>query len=506
MKKIILSLWLILSLGLAFNPAVVSSLQVNQVPTELTIGGLFPLTGTLSGGGVEREAAARMALNEINSRADILPQTTLKMIVRDTATTPATGATAAQELIDLNVFGLVGAASSSVSKSIADVAAVAKIPQISYSSTNADLTNKTVYPFFLRVVPPDSVQGVALANILYNDLGITLVSTLATSDDYGAGGIGVFTTAFLALGGTISVAQTFTQGSADVSSQLATIVGGTAKTIVLNTIVGDTNTVMNQAGTAGITPANGWQWVGTDGSTQEQAFEGDAIAQAAMQGMIGTSLNKGAGDQWLRFKDMWECGDPTDYSGAGDRIPNTFASFAFDAIYAFARAADSMFTAGTDPTNGTALLAVLQAISFDGVTGPVGFDVNGDREAVYVLLNLKNDTFENIAIWDPTNGYNQYGNLTFADGTTIEVLGPGDPNADPAGHVPQCNQFLFNIVEHTVTNTATDTVTGAGSTETVTGAGSTVTEVSVSTESPGFGIVLALFSMFLAIPILRRRK
>lgn len=431
-------LLLTLSLSLTVGFTVATPVQTNQTPTELTLGGLFPLTGTLSGGGVEREAAARMAVNEINSRPDILPQTVLKMTVRNTETVPATGATAAQELIDLGVFGLVGAASSSVSKAVADVAAPAQVPQISYSSTNADLTNKSDYPYFLRVVPPDSVQGVALANILYNDLGITTVSTLATSDDYGTGGITVFTTAFTGLGGTVDVAQTFTQGSADVSSQLASIFAGTARNVVINAIVGDTKTVMGQAAAAGITPGAGWQWIGTDGSTQEQVFENDASVEAAMEDMIGTSLKKGEGTSWLRFKDMWECANPDDYAGSGDRAPNTFASFAYDAVYAFARAAHDMLERGDDPTVGADLLAELYLADFDGVTGRVAFDSNGDRVAEYVLLNLQGSTFKSVASWDPINLYAQFGNITFANGTTAQVLGPGDPNADPAGHVAMC--------------------------------------------------------------------
>ncbi|MHA2032736.1 MAG: ABC transporter substrate-binding protein [Candidatus Kariarchaeaceae archaeon] len=503
MKKQLIMLILTVSLSLNVGYTVAAPVQVHQAPATLTLGGLFPLTGTLSGGGVEREAAARMAVNEINSRADILPQTELKITMRNTETLPATGATAAQELIDLGVFGLVGAASSSVSKAVADVAAPEQVPQISYSSTNADLTNKTAYPYFLRVVPPDSVQGVALANILYNDLGIKTVSTLATSDDYGTGGITVFTTAYTGLGGVVDVAQTFTQGSADVSTQLSAIAAGTARTVVLNVIVGDAKTVMGQAAAAGITPtgdATSWQWIGTDGSTQEAIFEGDTAVQAAMEDMIGTSLKKGEGPEWLRFKDMWECGDPTDYSGSGDRTPNTFASFAYDAVYAFAWAAHDMIVAGDDPTVGADLLAELKTADFDGATGRVTFDANSDRVAEYVLLNLKGDAFESVASWDPTNLYAQYGNLTFANGSTVQVLGPGDPNADPAGHKAQCGQFLFNVVEHTVTETDT-TVNTATATDIV-----TVATTSVSTESPGFGLVLALMSMFIAIPILRRKN
>jgi ABC-type branched-subunit amino acid transport system substrate-binding protein len=445
-----LGLSLILLFG-SNSSNIQSEINLNQVPSEISLGGLFPLTGALAGGGVEREAASRMAVNEINSRADILPQTTLKMIVRDTGTNPTTGAVAAQELIDLGVFGLVGAASSSVSKAVADVATVAEVPQISYSSSNADLTNKTDYPYFKRVIAPDASQGVALANILYNNLGINLVSTLATSDDFGMNGITAFTSEFTALGGTIDVSQAFGQGSNDATTQLSAIASGVARTIVINTIVGDARTVMAQAGAAGISPSGGWQWVGTDSATQEAVFSGNAAIQAAMEDMLGTALNSGSGDQWLRFKDMWECGDPVKYSGSGDRNPNTFASFAVDAVYAFARAAHNMIERGDDLTIGADLLAELQDLVFDGVTGLVSFDSNGDRNAVYELLNLKGNLFESVASWDRVIGYSQYGNLTFANGTNVEVFGPGNPNLDPPGHVAQCAQFTFNDISITTT-------------------------------------------------------
>lgn len=34
-----------------------------------------------------------------------------------------------------------------------------KVPQISYGSTSPALSNKDTYPYFLRTVPPDSIQG-----------------------------------------------------------------------------------------------------------------------------------------------------------------------------------------------------------------------------------------------------------------------------------------------------------------------------------------------------------
>jgi ABC-type branched-subunit amino acid transport system substrate-binding protein len=461
-------------------------LDLNAAPAKLTLGGLFPLTGTLSGGGVEREAAFRMAINEINSRSDILPNTVLDYKVRDTGTDPTTGATAAQELIDLGVFGLVGAASSSVSKAVAEKASVAEVPQISYSSTNPDLSDKATYPYFLRVVPSDAVQGSALANIV-NELGFDTVATLATSDDYGLGGIGVFETAWEDLGNTVATGQRFAQGATDVTTQLQAIVDSGATTIVLNVIVGDAITVFSQAASVGITPAD-YTWIGTDGSTQEQVFSGDTAIQAAMQGMTGTAPNTGTGDLYVHFKDMWECASDTYFEGSGDRNPNTYATFSYDAVYAFANAADNMIKAGMDPTDGVKLLAELKDLTYSGATGQVRFDDHFDRSGIYDVLNLQDDTFETVGSWDKTDGLKQFSDIIWGDGTFVNGTGTGNPNAEPAGHTAACSDFTFND--------------NGGAVPTSKG----TVDKSDSSSSPAFGIFLALMASFVTVFTVRNKK
>lgn len=413
MKKKILVYPLIMLMLMSFTVSQdAHAATPNAAPADLTLGGLFPLTGSLSGGGVERRAAFEIAVEEINADTTLLPATTLKFLIRDTATDATTGATVAQELLDLGVHGLVGAASSGVSKAIAEKAEIAKVPQISYSSTNADLSDKAEYPYFLRVVPPDSVQGVAIADILYTELGITTVATLATSDDYGSGGIGVFETAYKALGGTVATSQKYVDAAPDVGTQLQAIVDSDATTIVLNAVVGNTKTVFAQAADAGISPSKGYQWVGTDGSSQNQVFTDennvvDEDIRDAMAGMFGTAPNRGEGAIYNTFLDTWEdCNGKTtaDYAGCGDREPNTFATFAYDAAYAFAHAFQAMITADADPTDGALLLAELATTTFTGATGAVAFDANYDRLGVYDLLNHNGTVFVDIGNWDKDNG------------------------------------------------------------------------------------------------------
>ena len=285
--------------GMGMQNAV--AVQVDQDNT-ITLGGLFPLTGTLAGGGVERDAAARMAVKAINADDTLLAGKTLELLVRDTGTDPATGVQVAGDVISLGAVGLIGAASSGVSSAIAQgPAKTSKVPQISYSSTSPSLSDKTEHPYFLRVVPPDSVQGVALANIV-NEFGWDNVATLASSDDYGLGGIGVFETSAAELGITVATAQRFAQGATDVKTQLQAIADSGAKVIVLNVIVGDAQTVFSQAADVGLTAAEGYVWVGTDGPTQGAVFESDAAIKANMQGMTIQLSNRQTTKKQMRIE------------------------------------------------------------------------------------------------------------------------------------------------------------------------------------------------------------
>lgn len=79
----------------------------------------------------------------------------------------------------------------SVSLQVANLLRLFQIPQISYASTSAKLSDKTRYDYFARTVPPDFYQAKAMAEIL-RFFNWTYVSTVASEGDYGETGIEAF--------------------------------------------------------------------------------------------------------------------------------------------------------------------------------------------------------------------------------------------------------------------------------------------------------------------------
>ena len=63
---------------------------------------------------------------------------------------------------------------------------VFEVPQVCYGATNPALANKDVYPYFLRTIPSDSLQGGALASVV-SILNYTRVAILSNTDAYGSG-------------------------------------------------------------------------------------------------------------------------------------------------------------------------------------------------------------------------------------------------------------------------------------------------------------------------------
>lgn len=59
-----------------------------------------------------------------------------------------------------------------------------QIPQISYASTSTELSDKSRFEYFSRVVPPDNFQAQAMAEIV-KSLEWMYASTVAVEGDYG---------------------------------------------------------------------------------------------------------------------------------------------------------------------------------------------------------------------------------------------------------------------------------------------------------------------------------
>ncbi|CAJ1063898.1 glutamate receptor%2C metabotropic 5a [Xyrichtys novacula] len=168
--------------------------------------------------GIQRVEAMMHTLDRINADSTILPNITLGCEIRDSCWHSAVAleqsiefirdtlvsneeeenqgkCTAEQGSMLLQgkkpIVGLIGPGSSSVAIQVQNLLQLFNIPQIAYSATSMDLSDKSLYKYFMRVVPSDMQQARAMVDIVkrYN---WSYVSAIHTEGNYGESGMEAF--------------------------------------------------------------------------------------------------------------------------------------------------------------------------------------------------------------------------------------------------------------------------------------------------------------------------
>jgi branched-chain amino acid transport system substrate-binding protein len=122
------------------------------------------------------------------------------------------------------IVGVVGPTCSSACRAAGPIFDEAGFSMISSSCTAPDLTAEgTGFASFNRIPPNDSVQGPAVAEFIYNDLGFTTIATVHDSSPYGEGLVSAITERFEELGGTVAYEDAINVGDTDFRNLLDSV-------------------------------------------------------------------------------------------------------------------------------------------------------------------------------------------------------------------------------------------------------------------------------------------
>ncbi|KAK3751362.1 hypothetical protein QZH41_009305, partial [Actinostola sp. cb2023] len=175
---------------------------------DIILGGLFNVhrRGTKSENscgdldpnpGYQYFASALFAINEFNNNPNILPGIKLGARIYDTCRSQTIGADGAKELIKYTLqqtkaspplAGVIGPFRSDVAIAVANLLRVFDIPQVSFGATVVKLSDKDIYSYFFRTVPPNSFQGRALVDVV-RYFGWSYVMTVYSRGLYGEPGM-----------------------------------------------------------------------------------------------------------------------------------------------------------------------------------------------------------------------------------------------------------------------------------------------------------------------------
>ncbi|XP_069495782.1 extracellular calcium-sensing receptor-like [Ambystoma mexicanum] len=141
------------------------------------------------------------AIEEINRSPNLLPNTTLGFWILDTCMSQRRTLRGILELLSGNrgpvpgykcdtgsmAAGVIGELMSSISVPMARILGLYRFPQISYGSTLSTLSDKLQFPSFLRTVPGNTFQNIALTRLIAH-FGWTWMGMVISDDDVGVQG------------------------------------------------------------------------------------------------------------------------------------------------------------------------------------------------------------------------------------------------------------------------------------------------------------------------------
>ncbi|MDZ7828018.1 MAG: ABC transporter substrate-binding protein [Halofilum sp. (in: g-proteobacteria)] len=389
-----------------------SSEESSEDSDRLILGALMPMTGDLQAYGETSLNGIKLAVMHVNRGGGVLGKN-MAVEVGDTQTTPQSGIDAAKKLISIEgADAIVGALSSGVSIPVAQsVTSQDGVPQISGASTSPVITGLDDDDYMFRTVPSDAFQGKALAEVVDAD-GLGNVATLYINNDYGEGLSDSFSSAFEALGGTVSAALAYEPGNASYRGELSKAADGGAEALVLIGYPENGVTILRQALESGTFD----RFVFTDGLKAPEII--DAVGADALEGSYGTAPQALSDSEAAKnFTGAYE-------SEFGERPPKPFIDTAYDAAFVIALAAqkagkadgtairDALRDVANPPgevilpgewEKAMELLENGEDIDYKGASGSIDFDDNGDVGGTFAHWAIKGGKIETVKVFEPSS-------------------------------------------------------------------------------------------------------
>ena len=333
----------------------------NKYQDVITIGAIMPLTGDAAAWGVPPRNGALLAVEEINKSGGINGKR-LKLIIEDGACDPKSGVNAINKLIASDKpIAIVGEVCSGVTLAIAPIAQSNQIVLISPASTHPDITDLGDYVF--RVIPSDALRSQIFAEYIAT-LGHKSAYVLAINNESGKGIEMNFKKFFELNGGKVIGSEFYTPDATTVKTQLTKIRQLNPDIILAISQVTDAVIVLKEAKELAIDlPLFFLTEALDDPSVIRNA--GNAANGATY---ISFAINESKKNQEFQ----------TAYKNRFNEEPNLFAPEAYDAVMIIAKQLSVLMKDKKD-ISAKNLESILYNVSnFDGASGLISFDKNGD--------------------------------------------------------------------------------------------------------------------------------
>ena len=337
------------------------------------------------------------------------------------------------------VMGVIGTESSSTTIVVDQTYSIFHLPMVSYFATSDDLSDTSRFPYFLRVVPPDSLQVQAIVDLLlYFDWNY--VSFVYSDDSYGRNAYKRFKKLITDL--PICIAWDFEIVDEAPRSYFDDMIekileNENARVVILFIDISNANNflaAMNRTGSIGKL-----QLIGSDGwgmSITEIDVEHMPAAHGALKTHLADevvinfeqyfkklNVTNRRSNPW--FSKFWfeylNCPHRRSAISCLDAYRNGFSeesgvSRVMDSVLVYAHALNLLLREncpGLKPRcvkamrniNNTLLYSYMKTLNFTGFTGDLSFDSQGDVRGIYEIENIQcypiyNCSLKQVGSWN----------------------------------------------------------------------------------------------------------
>jgi branched-chain amino acid transport system substrate-binding protein len=345
-------------------------------PAEWKVGAYLSLSGDDTAFGTDSKEGIELALDEINKAGGVKGKP-IKVLFEDDKSKPDEATNKVLQLIDRDgVIAILGEVASARSRAGGIVANKKKVPMITPSSTNPEVTKDRPYVF--RVCFTDDVQGRMAAQFVATTLGKKKAAILFASDDlYSSGLAQEFRDSAKKLNLEIVIEKSFLKKETNFTTYINELKSANPEIIYAPVYYNAMTLIARQAKASGVA---GSMFVGSDG------WDANELLRDAGEEMEGAYFtNHYAPDvPWPRSLEFVK-----KYKEKYNRSPSSIAAQAYDATKLLA---DAIGRAKAD-TSDAIRDAIAETKGYEGATGVITIDEQRNAQKPVVMVQIKDKKF-----------------------------------------------------------------------------------------------------------------
>ena len=339
-------------------------------------------------------AGRNLAAAQVNEQGGLFGGDTYRLVPGDSQCDPKAAVDAAAKLVNVEqVVAIIGptcsGATNGMSQSVTIPAGVAVLSDTATAPSISELEDSDLV---FRVAPSDAYQGRTLAQFAW-DAGYRKLAVTYANDDYNAGLAGVFVASFEEMGGTIAGNQLHEPDRASYRSELSTLAGGGAEGLALFAYYGGSGIkILRNSLENGLFG----KFLGADGMIDNSVIE--QLGADTLRGniMLSQPAADTEGDSYKAFAAA--------FTAAGHDPAAPYVAYGYDIAFLMALAVEKAGAADRskipaalrEVANAPGMvirpgewmkakeaIAAGQDVNYEGASGAIEFDDNGDVAGVY---------------------------------------------------------------------------------------------------------------------------